>query len=305
MFTDAGVADRDMGVIVSRLERVGEIQKLLIQQIDVLESMSALDFLSFRDFLYPASGFQSVQFRRIENMLGLVSGQRLSYGGRRGYCSVLNEEDAAAVASSEGKPSLFTLMEGWLERCPFLEFDGGEGGEFSFWQHYRQAVNEMLDADEAYMKGHASAFTPDTLAQHLRDVDNQRAHFSSLLDPEKYAGSLERGERRLSYRATQAALMIIFFQHEPGLHLPYRLLSALMEVDERLCAWRNRHAQMVHVRVWLGVFMVLAPLSGPFYIDSYAHSTHTTQSFFYHLPRLCRECWVQSWARGVAVGTAT
>ncbi len=45
MFSCAQVADRDMGVAVSRLERVRAIQTLMLQQIDVLETMSPLDFL--------------------------------------------------------------------------------------------------------------------------------------------------------------------------------------------------------------------------------------------------------------------
>ena len=39
---------------------------ILVDQIDVLETMSSLDFLDFRHHLSPASGFQSHQFRRIE-----------------------------------------------------------------------------------------------------------------------------------------------------------------------------------------------------------------------------------------------
>lgn len=46
--------------------RVHEILKILYQQIHILESMSPIDFLDFRDKLQPASGFQSVQFREIE-----------------------------------------------------------------------------------------------------------------------------------------------------------------------------------------------------------------------------------------------
>lgn len=59
------VDERDVGIAVDRLARVVTIQKILLQQVDVLETMSPLDFLDFRDYLYPASGFQSVQFRLI------------------------------------------------------------------------------------------------------------------------------------------------------------------------------------------------------------------------------------------------
>src|SRR5438874_3187826 len=53
------------------LRRVVEIEKLLIAQIHILETMQPISFLSFRDQLNPASGFQSMQFREIEFSSGL------------------------------------------------------------------------------------------------------------------------------------------------------------------------------------------------------------------------------------------
>jgi tryptophan 2,3-dioxygenase len=53
------------------LRRVNVIERLLVEQIDVLETMSPQDFLAFRSQLAPASGFQSVQFREIEFVSGL------------------------------------------------------------------------------------------------------------------------------------------------------------------------------------------------------------------------------------------
>jgi tryptophan 2,3-dioxygenase len=53
------------------LRRVVEIQRLLIHQIRILETMRPHDFLGFRYHLNPASGFQSVQFRELEFTLGL------------------------------------------------------------------------------------------------------------------------------------------------------------------------------------------------------------------------------------------
>lgn len=286
LFDVPHVDERDMGVAVSRLSRVAEIEKVLIQQITVLETMSALDFLAFRDVLFPASGFQSVQFRLVENALGLEAPTRLSYGGKSGYCSVLHEADAAKVLASEAQPSLFVLVEKWLERTPFLEFvddagsgvvggavlagegvtsggggacsgggglgvgglgapidSGGQGGSkpdgdglrtgvglgdgaaipdgrpsspvrFSFWAHYSSAISAMLSADEAFIRSQ-TLYTPASRDANLRDIESQRAHFELLLNPELYEASRARGERRLSHRATQAALMIIAFQREP------------------------------------------------------------------------------------------
>jgi tryptophan 2,3-dioxygenase len=53
------------------LKRVHVIERLLVEQIEVLETMSPQDFLSFRSQLAPASGFQSLQFREIEFLSGL------------------------------------------------------------------------------------------------------------------------------------------------------------------------------------------------------------------------------------------
>src|SRR5215510_11372682 len=53
------------------LRRVVDIEKLLVNQIHILESMTPISFLAFRDQLNPASGFQSMQFREIEFSSGL------------------------------------------------------------------------------------------------------------------------------------------------------------------------------------------------------------------------------------------
>ena len=52
------------------LRRVHAIERLLIAQVDILETMTPQDFLEFRAALAPASGFQSVQFRELEFLSG-------------------------------------------------------------------------------------------------------------------------------------------------------------------------------------------------------------------------------------------
>src|SRR3954471_19603345 len=59
------------GEAAQSLRRVVEIEKLLVMQIHILETMSPVRFLGFRDELNPASGFQSMQFREIEFSSGL------------------------------------------------------------------------------------------------------------------------------------------------------------------------------------------------------------------------------------------
>jgi tryptophan 2,3-dioxygenase len=61
----------DISFARHHLRRVHVIEHLLVQQLEVLETMSPQDFLAFRSQLAPASGFQSVQFREIEFLSGL------------------------------------------------------------------------------------------------------------------------------------------------------------------------------------------------------------------------------------------
>jgi tryptophan 2,3-dioxygenase len=65
------IAAGDVFFARHHLNRVNVIERLLVEQIDVLETMSPQDFVAFRSKLAPASGFQSVQFREIEFLSGL------------------------------------------------------------------------------------------------------------------------------------------------------------------------------------------------------------------------------------------
>ena len=103
--------------------------------------MTPMDFLEFRDLLTPASGFQSIQFREIENKLGMEPSQRIKFGKQR-YDEYLDEEDRKKVLDAEKDISLFELLEKWLERMPFLQFEG-----FNFWNSYQMAVDTMIGND--------------------------------------------------------------------------------------------------------------------------------------------------------------
>src|SRR5262245_5850624 len=61
------------------LRRCIEIQRVMIQQLRVLETMTPNDFLTFRDHLMPASGFQSAQFRQLEFLSGIKDPRHLDH----------------------------------------------------------------------------------------------------------------------------------------------------------------------------------------------------------------------------------
>ena len=239
IFDDDAVRERDMARAVAHLERIGKIQHLILGQIDVLETMTPLDFLDFRDALVPASGFQSVQFRLIENLLGMRPDDRLTYGGRS-HDAPLSDADRQRLVASLDRPSLFTLVERWLERTPFLDL----GDEFAFRRSYESAVQSMLDQDEALIERQEVLSEAEREAE-LRTIANARLHFSALFDDARHDELVASVRRRMSLRALRAALLINLYRDEPILHQPFRLLRTLTDIDENLTLWRHRHALMV------------------------------------------------------------
>ena len=237
LFSQPAIDESEMLRIVAHLDRVTEIQKLLIAQIDVLETMTPLDFLEFRDYLIPASGFQSAQFRLIENRLGVRPQDRVRLAGSP-YTTAFSDEDRARVEESEREPSLFELVDSWLTRTPFLE-----QGEFVFWDEYRQAVHTVLDHDRAVVEKNPH-LTAGEREEQLRSFDHTFDLFEAIFDPDRHERLLATGERRLSFLAFQAALFINLYRHEPALQEPFRLLTLLVDIDQGFTAWRYRHALM-------------------------------------------------------------
>src|SRR5436305_9853635 len=69
----------DLFGAIHTFKRVRTIMKVLVAQIDILETMTPSSFSSFRDRLETASGFQSIQFREIEFVLGYKRESTLRY----------------------------------------------------------------------------------------------------------------------------------------------------------------------------------------------------------------------------------
>src|ERR1051326_7323833 len=88
----------ELQTVVHRLNRMGVILRVLVHQIDVLETMTPMDFLDFRDMLRPASGFQSWQFKLLEAKLGLKFEHR---HGQEYYTSQLRQEHIDIVKKAE------------------------------------------------------------------------------------------------------------------------------------------------------------------------------------------------------------
>ncbi|MDQ6761377.1 MAG: tryptophan 2,3-dioxygenase, partial [Bacteroidota bacterium] len=120
----------DLNLVRHRLYRIIKIFGLLGQQITLLDTMTPLDFLEFRNLLIPASGFQSVQFRLIEARLGLAMEERY----KKDYYKRTNEggfdtTDFNKINETESNTTLLQLINNWLERLPFFENE--------FWENYQ------------------------------------------------------------------------------------------------------------------------------------------------------------------------
>lgn len=232
------VDERMLQKVVHRMNRVTEIQKLLIQQITVLETLQPMEFLEFRDYLFPASGFQSFQFRVVENMLGLREQDRIGYNNTS-YIHSLEPKQQETIQELSKTPALFDVIERWLERTPFIKDE-----EFSFVEHYELAVQKMFEKERNQISN-APTLSPAEKEMRLRILEGSEKYFSQTTSRSAYEAAKESGGVRLSYTAAMAALFIHLYHEEPILSQPYQLLNKIVEMDELFTTWRYRHAQMV------------------------------------------------------------
>ena len=234
VFKIKNVDESKIGTVVSRLHRINEIIQLLIDQIKILETMTPMDFLEFRDMLTPASGFQSGQFRMIENKIGLLKNERHAYGGKN-YKDKIHKNEFKNVENSENSDSLFIFVEKWLERTPFLVSE-----DYNFWDQYKKAVKKMILNDKKIIEKNES-LSEDEKESHYNQYNSTEKMFNSFFDESVFLKMKSSGQFRLSYKATHAALLILLYRDQPILHNPYRLLSKLIDLDELLTTWRYKH----------------------------------------------------------------
>lgn len=237
VFDEEVIEEWKIGKCIRRLRRVVEILKLGVQQITVLETMTPLDFLDFRDYLFPASGFQSFQFRVIECMLGLTEKQRITYNNQP-FTKEFNQTEKEVFDKIIKAGSLAKLVEQWLERIPFVKY-----GDFDFLKNYMRSVEDMISRENKAIL--ESKLQEEDKEKRLRMLGGTETFFQYVFDREKHDARYEAGEVSWSYKATIGALFISLYRDEPILRAPYTLLSTLMDLDETLTSWRSRHAQMV------------------------------------------------------------
>lgn len=90
--------------VTKYFRRIHTIQRILGEQIDVLETMTPQEFNAFRDNLNPASGFQSIQFRELEFLCGLQRTEALKY-------VELSDSARARLDRRAAEPSLYARFK--------------------------------------------------------------------------------------------------------------------------------------------------------------------------------------------------
>ena len=226
----------ELQTVVHRLNRCVTILRVLVHQIDIMETMTPMDFLDFRDMLRPASGFQSWQFKELEARLGLKFEYR---HGKEYYTSQLTDEHINIIKKAEHDKSLLELLNSWLERMPFFDEKENWG---NFTTHFSQKNTHPFWAEYRYQYQNSLAEAEKNNLQFFDDIflSDDQPPSPSIQNP---ASSLQQS---LSPSANRAALFIMLYRGYPMLQLPFQLLNSLLEIDEQLSSWRYRHMNMVY-----------------------------------------------------------
>ncbi|MCB1033751.1 MAG: tryptophan 2,3-dioxygenase, partial [Acidobacteria bacterium] len=153
-----GLERNDSCVALATFKRILTILKLLVAQIDVLETMTPVSFLSFRSRIEDASGFQSPQFREVEFLLGYRNEKMLRY----------HPEGGAARRRLESlldKPSL------WDSFLRFLELNGFSIPQEALGRDRRQPVEENAEVQGILIEIYQGHPLLREICERLVDLD--------------------------------------------------------------------------------------------------------------------------------------
>ena len=158
------------------LARVVEIEKVLVSQIHILETMTPISFLGFRDELNPASGFQSMQFREIEFTSGLKD---------RGLLDNFRADEFAArrLQARFDAPTLGEAFYAHLRRCGLdAPADGPALAAAERQRRYQQRVRAVLEVLTHFETRQAEFQLAEGLIAHDEYFQLWRAHHVLMVE---------------------------------------------------------------------------------------------------------------------------
>ncbi|CAF3463782.1 unnamed protein product [Rotaria sp. Silwood1] len=219
--------------INTSLNRCVKIWNILLDQFQLLETMTPIEFLEFRDYIIPASGFQSLQFRLIEFKLGLNDKLRHHYHENYFTHVMFKNQQAEELKNAASEQSLLALLERWLEQVY-------DSTSFDFLEVYQTSVERFIEHTKEQRLANGISFDSVNI-----EAENLRRQFSNMLNQTQYAQLKLMNERRMSHKAMLAALMISVYHQQPCFQQAYQMLYLLMDIDALIANWRQKHIQLV------------------------------------------------------------
>ncbi|EDV24844.1 uncharacterized protein TRIADDRAFT_56158 [Trichoplax adhaerens] len=214
--------------------------QLVSNEVAILNTMHTVEFFEFRSTLGRGSGFQSKNFRLLENKLGLkrktISSLQFILNSEE-----LAEYDQESVMAEENKSSLRDVVELWLENSKVIQFVFHKD---NFWKKFTNVVTAMLKANReiAEQRNDDSEEKVDS----IRECEKMERWYDSLFDPEKHKACIERGERNFSLQAFRAVIAIYRYRYEMRFQVPFMIINLLQDLDQAILEFRLSHAAMVH-----------------------------------------------------------
>ncbi len=245
LFHQNPVPDMAMASAVRSFKRVSAIFEQAAAHFKVVETLTTRDYLAFRDQLIPASGFQSAQVREIEIVLGLDEKSRIPLGPAGTYKDALRERDGSASpalrrveARLADGPTLRDVVYAWLQRTPVSSEGPEKFVDGILLAHKAEIENRLRIAEEKMQPTPAER---DSLrARYAKELAFAEAFLHAEDDPEASA------EKRAETQKLRAALMFLESHRElPRLAWPREVVDALIEMEQSIIVWRQRHARMV------------------------------------------------------------
>lgn len=157
------------------LGRVNKIERILVEKIHILETMTPRDFLSFRSALNPASGFQSIQFRELEFMSGIKR-----HGVMKGI--ELTDEQRERLERRLNAPSLRTRFYEMLQRRHFDVAIPNDVGEDLSKEDADRTYQELLKLYE-HPENHYHLYSlAEAMIEHDQNLMQWRFHHVRVVE---------------------------------------------------------------------------------------------------------------------------
>ena len=237
------------------LRRVTICFELAAQHFRLMETMRTQDYLTFRDKLNPASGFQSAQMREIEVLIGLPDDDRIPFGKEGSYLDALKSHDGSPSPAYErverriaDTPTLKTAVQ--TPGCSARRSAAALPGDADDDQVVRDWIEQFFAGHE---KLYERALEHAVATQALTGPDEERLRACATAASSTGRAAPHRRRRRAS-RATavrgcdacaRRSCSSTATARLPLLSWPGSVIDGLIECEQAMLAFRQRHARMV------------------------------------------------------------